>query len=212
MPKAKKKAAGLKKKKPVKSKKVSVKKKTTKKTKAKKTTAKKTNAKKTKALKKKTSSRSKKVSAIPKGYNHITPYLIVSNGAGAIEFYKKVFGAKEVVRMERSGGKISHAELQIGDSRIMLSDAFPEMESHSPESFGGSPVGIHLYVKNVDEIVTRAVDAGAKLLKPITNMFYGDRSGSLTDPYGHQWSVATHIEDVTPAQMRKRAAELFENN
>lgn len=153
--------------------------------------------------------KAKKVAAIPKGYNSITPYLIVSNGAKAIEFYKKAFDAKEVKRMAQPDGKICHAELKFGDTKIMLGDEYPEMDSRAPESYGGSPVGIYLYIKDVDAVVKRAVKAGAKLKKPVENQFWGDRSGALVDPFGHTWCVATHIEDVTPAQMRKRAAEVF---
>jgi len=153
--------------------------------------------------------RPKKVLIIPKGYHSITPYLVVSQGANAIEFYKKAFAAKVVMRMDQPNGKVGHAELQIGDAKIMLADICPEKGSRAPESFGGSPVGIHLYIKDVDKVVARAVAAGAKLLRPVENMFYGDRTGSIEDPYGHQWYIATHIEDVSPAEMRKRAAKLF---
>jgi PhnB protein len=166
---------------------------------------------KKKVVKKVASKRkSKKASAIPKGYHSITPYLIVSDGAQAIEFYKKAFGAKEMMRMEKPDGKIGHAELKIGDARMMLADVCPEMGAHSPEKLGGSPVGIHLYIKDVDMVVERAVKAGAKLERAVENMFYGDRSGALEDPYGHKWYVSTHIEDVSPSQIRKRAAKLFE--
>lgn len=151
----------------------------------------------------------KKISAIPKGYHSITPYLIVNNAAKAIEFYMKVFGAKEVLRMEQPGGKVGHAELKIGDAKIMLADEYPEMDTRGPQAYGGSPVGIHLYIKNVDNIVERAVAAGAKLTRPIENMFYGDRSGTLEDPYGHKWHVSTHIENVSVAKLKKRAEELF---
>lgn len=150
----------------------------------------------------------KKVTAIPKGYNSITPYLIVSNGTKAIDFYKKIFGAKEVLRMERDG-KIAHAELKIGDAKIMLADACPEMGACTPEEFGGSPVSVHLYIKNVDTVINNAVSAGAKLEREIQNMFFGDRSGTVTDPFGHKWTVSTHIENVSPAKIKKRAAELF---
>lgn len=152
----------------------------------------------------------KKVLAIPKGYNCITPYLIVNNGAKAIEYYKKNFGAKEGLRMEQPDGKIGHAELKIGDTKIMLADECPEMDARSPEAFNGSPVSILMYTKNVDAVVELAVKNGAKLLKPVSDMFYGDRCGAIIDPFGHRWVISTHIEDVTPAKMRKRAAELFE--
>lgn len=163
---------------------------------------------KKKATKKVTVKR-KKVLPIPKGYHSITPYLIVSNGVKAIEFYKKAFGATAVICMQHSGEKIGHAELKIGDSKIMLGDGCPEMGAHSPEHFGGSPVSLHFYVKDVDAVVKRAVAAGAKLIRPVADMFYGDRCGGLEDPYGHKWYLATHIEDLTLAQIKKRAAELF---
>lgn len=151
----------------------------------------------------------KKVAPIPKGYHTVTPYLIVSHGLKAIEFYKKAFGAKSVVSMEKPGGKVGHAEFTIGDSKVMLADACPEMYAHGPEHFGGSPITIHLYVKDVDAFVKRAVTAGAKLIRPVEDMFYGDRSGGLEDPYGHKWYVATHIEDLTLGQIKKRAAEFM---
>lgn len=151
----------------------------------------------------------KKVLAIPKGYHSVTPYLVVNGGKRAIEFYKKAFGAKATICMEHSNGTIGHAELQIGDSKIMLGDGCAEMSAFSPDHFGGTPVSIHLYVKDVDAIVKRAVAAGAKLIRPVADMFYGDRSGGVEDPYGHKWYVATHTVDLTPAQIRKRAAELF---
>lgn len=159
----------------------------------------------------KTKSRSKsksrtKVLAIPKGYTSITPYLIIKNAEKAIQFYKDVFGAKEAMRMKGADGKIVHAELIIGDSKFMLADVNAEMNAKSPESFGGTPVGIHLYVKDVDSIIKKAQNAGAKLERPPTDMFYGDRIASITDPFGHKWSVATHIEDVTPKEMQKRMA------
>ncbi len=147
-----------------------------------------------------------KVLPIPKGYHSITPYLIVHQGAQAIDFYKKVFGAKEMMRMAQSDGKISHAELQIGNARIMLADPFPEMGARSPRDFGGSPVGIHLYIKDVDAVVARAVAAGAKLTEVVENKFYGDRAGAVEDPYGHKWHVSTRIENLTNAQIKKRAA------
>lgn len=156
----------------------------------------------------KSKTRAKKVHHLPKGYNTITPYLIVKGAANAIEFYKKVFGAKNVMSMEKPGGKIGHAELQIGDTKIMLADEHPELGARAPESFGGSPVSIHLYMANVDDVIERAVNAGAKLLRPATNMFYGDRSGGVQDPFGHVWYVATHVEDVSMAEMKKRMAAM----
>ncbi len=152
----------------------------------------------------------KKVSAIPKGYHSITPYLIMEDDAAqAINFYKKAFNAKEKTRMESPDKKIMHAELQIGDAKIMLSDACADMGWRGPKAYGGSPVGIHLYIKAVDEVVKKAVKNGAKIIKPVENMFYGDRSATLEDPYGHLWTVSTHVEDVTPTKMKKRMAELF---
>lgn len=152
--------------------------------------------------------RKKTVLAIPKGYHSITPYLIVNNAASAIEFYKKVFAAKEMMRMGH-GGKVKHAELKIGDAKIMIADEFPEMNAFGPKAYGGSAISIHLYIKDVDAVVNQAISAGAKLIKPLENMFYGDRSSMIEDPYGHKWHVATHIEDVPPAQIKKRVAEMY---
>lgn len=164
---------------------------------------------KKKGGKKVAAKRKKKVLAVPKGYNSITPYLIINNATKAIDFYKKVFGAKEVKRMDHAAGKISHAELKIGDTKIMLADEYPEMDARSPRAYGGSPVSIHLYIKNVDGVIDKAISAGAKLTRPVENMFYGDRCGALEDPYGHKWYVSTHIEDVSVAKMKKRAMALF---
>ncbi|MHB1947814.1 MAG: VOC family protein [Gammaproteobacteria bacterium] len=162
---------------------------------------------KKKTVKKTTSKRkSTKVSAVPKGHNNITPYLIVDGAAKAIDFYKNVFGAKEKMRMQHESGRVGHAELQIGDTKIMLSDEWPEMNVYGPIKVGGSPVLIHLYVKKVDDTVERAAASGARIVRPPQDMFYGDRSANLEDPFGHKWCVATHIEDVTPVQIRKRAA------
>jgi PhnB protein len=145
-----------------------------------------------------------KVNAIPAGYHSITPYLVVHDGNGALEYYKRAFGATEVNRMGGPGGKIGHAEFKIGDSIIMLSDEMPGGGNRSPQSLGGSPVSIFLYVEDVDSVFNRAVSAGAKADMPPQDMFWGDRYGKLTDPYGHQWALATHIEDVTPEEMQKR--------
>jgi PhnB protein len=147
-----------------------------------------------------------KVKPIPDGYHTIIPYLSIKGAADAIEFYKKAFAAKESMRMAQPDGRIGHAELQLGDSRVMLADEFPEMDFRSPRSMGGSPVHIHMYVENVDAVVDRAVAAGAKVVRPVQDQFYGDRSGTVADPYGHVWHVATHTEDVSPEEMRKRAA------
>jgi PhnB protein len=143
---------------------------------------------------------------IPDGYHTATPYLIVNDAAGAIEFYKRAFGATEVMRMAQPNGKIGHAEIKIGDSPIMLADESPEMGARGPKSFGGSPVSILLYVEDVDTTFSRAVAAGAKVQRPVADQFYGDRTGGVEDPFGHVWYIATHTEDVSPEEMRKRAA------
>jgi PhnB protein len=144
------------------------------------------------------------VKPIPEGYHSVTPYLFVRSAASAIDFYKNVFGATEVMRMAGSNGKITHAELRIGDSIVMLADENPPTGVMSPQTVGGFSVGLHVYVENVDAVIQKGVENGAKLLRPIKNQFYGDRSGSLLDPFGHMWSVATHVEDVSPEEMRKR--------
>lgn len=146
------------------------------------------------------------VKAIPDGYHAITPYLIIKGAAEALEFYKKAFGATELFRMAQPDGKIGHAEIQIGDSRIMLADEFPEMSYVSPSTLGGSCVSIMLYVEDVDSIFNQAVAAGATEQRPLEDKFYGDRTGSLVDPFGHVWHVGTHQEDVTPEEMEKRLA------
>jgi PhnB protein len=144
-----------------------------------------------------------KVNPIPSGYHSVTPYLVVNDASRAIEYYKQAFKAKETVRMAGPGGKIGHAELKIGDSMLMLSD---EMGGNrSPQSLGGSPVSIFLYVENVDSVFNEAVKAGAKGDAPPQDMFWGDRFGKLTDPFGHQWALATHVEDVAPEEMKKRS-------
>jgi PhnB protein len=149
---------------------------------------------------------SNKPKAIPDGYHNVTPYLIVNDAAAAIEFYKKAFGATELMRMPKPNGKIGHAEIRIGDSPIMLADEAPEMGARSPRTFGGSPVSIFLYVDNVDTTFARAVDGGAKVQRPLADQFYGDRTGGVEDPFGHVWYIATHVEDVSPEEMKKRAA------
>lgn len=153
----------------------------------------------------------KSLSAIPNGYHSITPYLIVNNALHAIEFYKKIFHATEIFCMKNPDGKIGHAELKIGDSTIMLADEFPEMECFSPKTLGGSPIGILLYLEDVDTVTENAVKAGAEIIKPLENKFYGDRSASIKDPFGHNWTLATHIEDVTEEEMTRRAKEFFES-
>jgi PhnB protein len=146
----------------------------------------------------------KKVKPIPKGYHTTTPYLIVDDGARAIEFYERAFGAVEVMRMPAPGGKVGHAEIKIGDSHIMLADEAPEMDARSPKHYGGSPVSLLLYVEDVDKVFDQAVAAGGTATRPVTDMFYGDRSGTVKDPFGHSWHVSTHKEDVPPDEMKKR--------
>lgn len=146
------------------------------------------------------------VKPIPDGYHSVTPYLVVKDAARALDFYVRAFGAVELMRMPQEDGRIGHAEIRIGDSRVMLADEFPEIGARSPESIGGSPVTIMLYVDDVDATVARAVSAGAKLTRPVADQFYGDRSGAVTDPFGHVWFVATHVEDVAPEEMERRRA------
>jgi PhnB protein len=149
----------------------------------------------------------KKVNPIPAGYHTATPYLTVNDCARAIDFYKKAFNAQVVVRMEAPGGKIGHAEIKIGDSMIMLGDEMPGNAGRSPQSLGGTTAGIMLYVTDADASYKQAVDAGAKADMPPTDMFWGDRYGKLTDPFGHSWSIATHKEDVAPEEMKRRAQD-----
>ena len=144
------------------------------------------------------------VRPIPEGYHTATPYLIVNDAVRAIEFYKKAFGATELMRFPGPDGKLMHAEIRIGDSPIMLADEYPEIGARSPRSFGGSPVGILLYVEDVDVLFGRAVEAGAKVQRPVTDQFYGDRSGTLEDPFGHRWTLATHKEDLTIEEIHRR--------
>ncbi len=146
----------------------------------------------------------KSVRPIPDGYHSVTPYLTVNGAARAIDFYQRAFGAKEVMRMNGPDGKIGHAELKIGDSIIMLADEMPAGGTRSPQALGGTTAGIFLYVEGGDKIFNQAVSAGAKVDAPLADMFWGDRYGKLTDPFGHSWSLATHIEDVAPQEMEKR--------
>ena len=145
------------------------------------------------------------VKPIPEGYHSVTPYLIIDGAADALEYYKKAFGAVELFRMEHEG-KIGHAEIKIGDSPIMLSDENPQEGYKSPKTLGGSGVGIMIYVDDVDTIFNQAIAAGGTEIKAIQDQFYGDRSGTLTDPYGHVWTVATHKEDISPEEIEKRLA------
>jgi len=147
------------------------------------------------------------VKPIPQGFHTATPYLTLNDAARAIDFYKRAFGAQEVMRMNGPGGKIGHAEIKIGDSIIMLADEMPGSGSRSPQSLSGTTAGIFLYVENADAVFNQAVSAGAKVEAPLADMFWGDRFGSLKDPFGHSWSVATHKEDVAPAEMSKRMQE-----
>ncbi len=147
---------------------------------------------------------------IPSGFHTVTPHLVIRNAAEAVEFYRRAFGAEEICCMRGQDGKsIMHAELKIGDSIIFLCDEFPQMGARGPQALGGTPVTIHLYVPDVDAAYKRAVDAGAKAQMPPKDMFWGDRYGMLVDPFGHQWSLATHVEDVSPQECEKRAAAAF---
>jgi PhnB protein len=143
---------------------------------------------------------------IPDGYHAITPYLIVSGAAKALDFYARAFGAVERDRMQDPTGKVRHAEITIGQACVMLADEHPEIGALSPATVGGSPVNLHLYVEDVDAFVARAVAAGATLTRPVADQFYGDRVGGITDPFGHRWSIATHKEDLNPEEIRRRAA------
>ncbi len=145
------------------------------------------------------------VSPIPEGYHSVTPYLVIKNAAAAIEFYKKAFGAVELFRMPAPGSKIRHAEIKIGDSPVMLADEYPDMGFKGPESFGGTPVSLMIYVDDVDNIYPQAIAAGGKELRPLQNQFYGDRSGTLIDPFGHVWTIGTHVEDISEEELAKRA-------
>jgi PhnB protein len=150
------------------------------------------------------------VKPIPDGYPRVTPYLHVDGAAKAIDFYTKVLGAKERMRMDGPDGKIGHAELEIGDAVVMLADEYPDMRAVGPKTVGGTPVTIFVYVEDVDKTFKTAVEAGAKELQAVEDKFYGDRSGMFEDPFGHQWSIGTHVEDVPPEEMAKRAAAMAE--
>jgi PhnB protein len=145
------------------------------------------------------------VKSKPDGYHSVTPYLIVRGGARAIDFYTKAFGAQELFRMETPGGGIGHAEIQIGDSRVMLADEHPEVGAKSPDSIGASAVHLMIYVDDCDAVFNRAIAAGAKETRPLRDEFYGDRAGNLVDPFGHFWTIATHKEDVPPEELERRA-------
>lgn len=147
------------------------------------------------------------VNPIPEGYHRVTPYLSVRRASEAIEFYKKVFGAEEKMRMSMPDGTVAHAELQIGDSIVMLADENPEWGNMSPESIGGTASGLMLYVEDVDQTFRRAVEAGAQETMAVEDQFYGDRSGQITDPFGHKWTIATHVEDVSDEEMQRRVEQ-----
>jgi PhnB protein len=146
-----------------------------------------------------------KVKPIRDGYHTVTPYLIIAGAAKALDFYKQAFGAKEVLRMDGPGGKVMHAEIKIGDSHIMLADEAPQTGFRSPTTLGGAGVGILLSVPDVDASAKQAIAAGAKVLRPVQNQFYGERAGTFADPFGHTWTLSTHIEDVAPDELRRRA-------
>jgi|SRR5688500_11206175 len=147
--------------------------------------------------------------AIPDGYHSVTPYLVVDGAAKAIDFYKKAFGATEIMRMPDPKGRIGHAEMKIGNSHIMLADEFPEMGFRGPTSLGGAAVSLMVYVDDADAIFKKALSNGAQEVQAMKDQFYGDRSGTLKDPFGHVWTIATHVEDVPPAEMERRASEYF---
>lgn len=162
-------------------------------------------AKKKTAARKTAPPRKKAVKPIPEGYHTVTPYLCLQDATQALEFYKKAFGARELMRLEAPGGKIGHAEMKIGNSIVMMADEFPGMDFLSPLTRGGTTVNLHLYVAKVDQMVDGAVKAGATLLRPVKDQFYGDRTGSVRDPFGHVWHLATHTVDLSKAELRKRA-------
>ncbi|MBI4662116.1 MAG: VOC family protein [Verrucomicrobia bacterium] len=151
-----------------------------------------------------------KAKPIPDGYQTATPYLIVKGAAKAIEFYKRAFGATELMRFPGPAGAIMHAEIKIGDSRLMLADEFPQMNAISPQTLGGSPVFLALYVEDVDTVTQVAVSAGATVERPVQDQFYGDRSSTLVDPFGHRWTIATHIEDVSPEEIQRRMESMHQ--
>jgi PhnB protein len=148
------------------------------------------------------------VKPIPDGYHTITNYLIVNDAKAAIEFYKQAFCATELFRLPMPDGRVGHAEIKIGDSIVMLADEFPEMDAKSPLAYGGTPVSMLIYVEDVNNAFSRAIAAGGKELRPLKDQFYGDRSGTLVDPFGHKWTIASHVEDVSPEEMNRRMASM----
>jgi PhnB protein len=147
------------------------------------------------------------VNPIPDGYPRVTPYLIVDDAAAAIDFYTSVLGATERMRMGGPDGKVGHAEIEIGDSLVMLADEHPEVNARGPKTVGGTPVSLHVYVEDVDSVFARATESGAQTLRPVEDQFYGDRLGSFEDPFGHHWNVATHVEDISEEEMANRAQD-----
>ena len=150
-----------------------------------------------------------KVNSVPPGYNTVTPYLLIKGASDAIAFYVRVFGAQETIRLTAPDGRIGHAEIRIGDSVIMIADEHPEMDFLGPQSRGGTTVSLLIYVTDADQVFNEALKAGATELRPLCDQFYGDRSGSVTDPWGHVWSIATHLEDISPAELKRRFDELY---
>ncbi|TMJ77655.1 MAG: VOC family protein [Alphaproteobacteria bacterium] len=148
------------------------------------------------------------VKSVPEGYPSLSPYLIVRDGAAAIQFYQKVFGATLRMKLDAPGGRVGHAELEIGNSLVMLADEHREMGALAPTTIGGTPVGLHLYLEDVDAVATKAIAAGATLKRPVESQFYGDRLGSIIDPFGHLWHISTHVEDVSPEEIGRRAAAM----
>ena len=152
------------------------------------------------------------VNPIPDGYHAVTPYLSLSDAAAGLEFYKKAFGARELFRMPMPDGRVGHAEMQIGDSRVMMADEFPAMGNNSPKTLGGTTISLMIYVTDVDAMFKQALAAGATELKPVKDQFYGDRSGCVTDPFGHIWTLSTHKEDVAPDEMVRRMDEMMKQH
>ena len=150
------------------------------------------------------------VSPVPDGFHSVTAYLIVKEAASALEFYKQAFGATEIMRLDGPGGSIAHAEFRIGDSPVMMAGEHPQMGALSPESVGGTPVTMCVYTEDVDAVFQQALDAGAEQIRPVQDQFYGDRSGTLKDPFGHQWTIATHIEDVPEEEMQRRMEQMMQ--
>lgn len=167
--------------------------------------------KKAKATAKKAAKKARRAQPIPKGYHVVTPHIVVPNADEALAWYGRAFGAKELYRMAAPDGKVMHAEMKIGDSIVMLSDEFPDRGLRSPKTLGGNASSLMIYTKDVDALFERAVGAGAKVTMPVADMFWGDRYGQLEDPFGHQWAIATHKEDVPPKEMAKRMAAAFAN-